>query len=66
MMQRVLVADLNPPPEPMSVGNYNVFQGIVVNRYPVKDPQTGVVHRFSNRTDARPSTLVIHHMSIIG
>eukprot|EP00038_Savillea_parva_P023450 m.40996 g.40996 ORF g.40996 m.40996 type:complete len:423 (-) comp6058_c0_seq1:90-1358(-) len=66
MCQRVLIAAHSAPPEPMSVPNYNVFQGIVVNRYPVTDPATGKVHKFSDLVEGDPSQLVVHHMSVIG
>lgn len=49
----------------MSVPNYNVFQGIVVNRYPVKDTTTGVVHKFVNKTEGGEN-LIVMHMSTIG
>ena len=65
MMQRILIADHNSPPEPMSVSNYNVFQGIVVNRYPVTDA-AGKTHKFVNNTEASAATLVVKHMTTIG
>eukprot|EP00947_MAST-08B_sp_MAST-8B-sp1_P002479 g2479.t1 len=66
MIQRVLVASHDPPPEPMSVANYNRFAGIVVNRYPVVNATTKETHRFSKLVEGRADTLLVEHMSVIG
>ena len=66
MMQRVLIASHSPAVQPESVPNYNVFHSIVANRYPVKNPTTGAVGRFSDKTEGDPTTLVVKHMSVIG
>ena len=64
MMQRVLIASHDPPPEPLSVRNYNVFDGIVVNRYPVQ--RDNATECFSDLIEGSPDTLVVKHVSCIG
>ena len=68
MMQRALVVGRSPPPGPLSAPNHNVFDGIVVNRYPVRDDATNVTHRFSKAvlTEGAPGSLMVQHMSVIG
>ena len=68
MMQRALIVSRSPPPEALSVPNHNVFDGIVVNRYPVRDNATNATHRFSKAvlTEGSPGSLTVQHMSVIG
>ena len=68
MMSRVLIASSRADPQPENPGlNYNVFDGIVVNRYPVKNPtRANRTDCFSDLVEGDNHSLVIQHITIIG
>ena len=63
MMQHVLIASPGPP----AFLNYNVFDGVVVNRYPVKNPSKGNnTECFSKLVEGDKSSVLVKHISVVG